>query len=360
MVSRVRQALVGGATFSVALGIGFVMQNGDALAARFTSEAPQPSGLSMPQATSDLAVSTEPLAITVPQDAPVSQVPADEISGPAPALMAEIFVPAEVAPPVMEVPEVQLAALGDETLLSDVVPDAGSSDVIAETTCKVSLGAETGAAAMVTLTLAAPCAPKTAVTIHHQGMMFTIMTDAEGSAQIDVPALAEVSVFLAAFDNGPGAAATTMVPEVVGYDRAVLQWQGANGLGLHALEFGAAYGEAGHVWAEAARDAAIVESGTGGYLTRLGDVAAPNALLAEVYTFPSTTAAQDGQVDLTVEIEVTDANCGRDIAAQSIQISPNTLPSALDLTMTLPDCDSVGEFLVLNAMLHNVVVAANN
>ncbi len=38
-MSRINQYVVATATFSVALGIGFVMQNGDALAARF-SEAP--------------------------------------------------------------------------------------------------------------------------------------------------------------------------------------------------------------------------------------------------------------------------------------------------------------------------------
>ena len=359
MVSRVRQTLVGGATFSVALGIGFVMQNGDALAARFTNEAPTASGLSMPQAAGDLAVAAEPHGIRMPDDVAVSHIPSDEVTGPAPALAAAVVLPAEVPPPVMELPPVQLAALGDDAILNDVMPDTGSSNVVAAPDCEVSLQAETGAAAMVELTLDAPCAPETAVTIHHQGMMFTIMTDAEGTAQVEVPALAEVSVFLAAFETGPGAAATTMVPELIGYDRAVLQWQGANGLELHALEFGAAYGEAGHVWAEAARDTAIIDSGTGGYMTRLGDVTAPNPLIAEVYTFSSNSAAQDGQIDLSVEIEVTETNCGRDISAQSIQISPDALPSALDLTMTLPGCDAVGEFLVLNAMLHNVVVAAN-
>ena len=358
MVSRVRQVLVGGATFSVALGIGFVMQNGDALAARFADEVPPVSGLSMPQVAVAPVASEQPLAITVPEDVAISQVSTVEVVGPSPALAAAVVMPSEVAPPAMELPEVQLAALGSESILSGVVPEAANSDVVAGPDCDVSLKAETGAAAMVMLTLSAPCAPENAVTFHHQGMMFTLMTDAAGAAQVEVPALAEVSVFLAAFENGPGAAATTMVPEILTFDRAVLQWQGANGLELHSLEFGADYGDAGHVWADAPRDASIVGNGAGGYLTRLGDPSAPNPLIAEIYTVPSNSAAQDGQVDLSVEIEVSEANCGRDISAQSIQVSPDAMPTALDLTMTLPGCDSVGEFLVLNAMLHNVVVAS--
>ena len=47
-MSRARQFIMAGGTFSVALGIGFVMQNGDALAGRFAEEVPVPTVLSQP------------------------------------------------------------------------------------------------------------------------------------------------------------------------------------------------------------------------------------------------------------------------------------------------------------------------
>ena len=33
-------------------------------------------------------------------------------------------------------------------------------------------------------------------------------------------------------------------------------------------------------------------------------------------------------------------------------------PSAIDLTMTLPDCDAIGEFLVLKNMFEDLTLAA--
>jgi len=61
---------------------------------------------------------------------------------------------------------------------------------------------------------------------------------------------------------------------------------------------------------------------------------------------------------LTVEVEVTQENCGREIAAQSIQLNAGLEPSAIDLTMTLPDCNAIGEFLVLKNMFEDLTLAA--
>ena len=100
-------------------------------------------------------------------------------------------------------------------------------------------------------------------------------------------------------------------------------------------------------------------AGPAAMLPPLGADSAENALMAEIYTFPAGAAAQDGTVDLTVEAEVTAANCGRDVAAQSIQIMPGAEPAVMDLTMTMPDCSAVGEYLVLNNMLQDLTLAAN-
>lgn len=352
-MARGRQILVAGGTFSVALGIGFVMQNGDALAGYFSPEDTQHSIAAQPLATPDDTgagvIVADGAGIASEQDAGLQEALATPMAEDAPATTMTLAAVDAVLDdlPMLDVPAMEMP----------VFDPAEMTDEVATLQCDAAMSATTGAGGMVQLVLDAPCAPDAAVVIHHQGMMFTILTDMAGQATVTVPALAEVSVFVAAFNDGSGAAATAMVPDLAAIDRAVLQWQGEEGLQLHAFEFGANYGDAGHVWAGAPREASA--GADGGFLIRLGDPAAVNPLIAEVYSFPSGQSPRGGAISLSVEAEVTEANCGREIAAQSLQIAPGEAPSALDLTMTMPGCDALGEFLVLHGMLHDLQLAEN-
>ena len=160
--------------------------------------------------------------------------------------------------------------------------------------CEVAVSAETLAAAMVEVTVKAPCMANDRFTVHHNAMVFTATTDDTGERRLIVPALSETAVFIAKFATGESAVARAEVTALEYYDRAVVQWRGKGKLQLHALEYGAAYGEDGHVWADAPRDMAEAASGTGGFLTRLGDAGVPSPRLAEVYTFPSGTTPRGG------------------------------------------------------------------
>lgn len=240
--------------------------------------------------------------------------------------------------------------------------ESGPADMPAEEPapqfeCEFDLQARAIAAAMVTLELSAPCMINERFTLHHNGMMFTGVTDAMGSSELVVPALARQAVFIVAFPNGDGAVADAEVTSLDYYDRVVLQWQGATGLQIHALEFGAAYGEGGHVWMDAAKDRATAAVGEGGFLTRHGAGELDGALMAEVYSFPTGLTAQAGDVRLSVEAEVTGANCGRDVEAQSIQIAAGEAPRVQDLTLAMPECNTTGDFLVLKNLLDDLKIA---
>ena len=80
--------------------------------------------------------------------------------------------------------------------------------------------------------------------------------------------------------------------------------------------------------------------------------------MAEIYTFPSGMTAVSGDIVLNVEAEVTARNCGRSVAAQSIQISPISDPTIMDLTMAMPECVAIGEYLVLKNMFEDLTLAA--
>lgn len=419
-MSRINQYVVATATFSVALGIGFVMQNGDALAARF-SDAPSAAAVPEPQQVAmtvpaavarpapregtaawmvrqkiDTGVTEAILAAAAARSAEASSAPAEIVpavvtEAPAvtempaePEIVLAAASAAEDAAPVMVAPEMQIdtapatALTGVDPVMPEVteapvlqaaletdavpelpgLPEAVPAPEAAAPSCDVTLTAVAMPAALVDLSLSAPCSPSARAAIHHQGMTFTIVTDDTGAARATVPALAEGAVFMADLGDGGGAVAAVTVPDLAGFDRAVLQWQGAVGPEIHALEFGARYGEPGHVWHGAPRTADVALAGSGGFLMRLGDGLGLNPHMAEVYTFPSGTTQQSGEVAFTVETPVTDATCGQDLTAQTIQVSPGAEPFAFDLTMAVPDCQFTGEILVLRDMILDLTVVA--
>lgn len=224
--------------------------------------------------------------------------------------------------------------------------------------CAADLTGELRASAMVALTLTAPCLPHSRVTLHHTGMMFTILTDDRGVAKIDVPALSEKSVFLAMTEDGNGAALEIDVDTVELYDRTVVQSRGISGIGLHALEYGADYDSDGHVWSGAPRAAEVASAGEGGFILRLGDPTLANANIAEVYTFPSVTARSGGDVRINVEIDVTDTNCGRVIEGETIQVSRGAQPKVSELNVTMPECEAVGDILLLKNLVNDLKIAS--
>jgi len=220
--------------------------------------------------------------------------------------------------------------------------------------CKVTATAMPVAMAMVDLDISASCFTNERVTIHHNGMMFTQVTDEAGQLFVSVPALSDRAVFIIAFGDGKGTVALTNVPALANYERVVVQWTGNAGFQIHAREFGAAYGEVGHVWSGATSDAPL----GAGFVTRLGDADTLAPQMAEIYTFPSGATAKSGVVALSVEAEVTQANCGRDISAQSLEIRGRSTLRTRDLVMAMPNCTALGDFLVLNNLVDDLKIVA--
>lgn len=314
-----RNALLG-LTLLAALGIGFVMQTSAAERHAQTPEAPlEVTGIKLTAA----------------------------------AATPELIV----APSVAEAaPEPTLAAADTTDTALDEDPMEAS---VAELPCAIEMSALPGPAAMVALSLEASCLPNERVTIHHNGLMFSEMTNDAGSLDLVVPALSPRAVFIASFVSGNGAVAQIDVASLKAYDRTVVQWKGNTGLGLHALEFGASYFADGHVHAAAPGTATSTVSGESGLLVQLGRSELDTPLLAEVYTFPSQMTKTEGNVSLSVEAEVTAANCGRQVDAQTLEVHQSSDIKVQDLTLFMPDCATVGDFLVLKNLLEDLTIAAN-
>lgn len=318
-----------GGTFVCALGIGYFMQNAagqndpaapvsDAVArAEFKplSESILPTGS---------GVEVSALA-TIPQD-----------------------------PASMRMPS---AAPFDVASLVDSPAEAGFDPSAAA--CAVTANAAVEAGAMVRFSVSAPCFPNERAVIHHNGMMFTDVTNDAGEIETMVPALSEQAFMMVEFASGDGAVASVTVSSLMFYDRVVLQWSGSTGLQLHAREYGAEYGADGHVWSGATRDVSAAALGEGGFITLLGDADTLAPRMAEVYTFPTGTASRAGDIDLSVEAEVTAQNCGQDIEGQAIEVNAAERVRTQYLTLAVPDCTTIGDFLVLNNLVDDLKIALN-
>jgi len=127
---------------------------------------------------------------------------------------------------------------------------------------------------------------------------------------------------------------------------------------LSAYEDDAKFGDDNHIHADTPGDIDRLEMAVGGYLVRLGDGSVSNGLMAEVYTFPTGMMGTAPDVMLVAEAEITSVNCGQELNVQSIQVFPNGDTAALDLTMIMPECDAVGDFLILQNMFEDLTLAS--
>jgi len=351
-----RRILTAGGTFACALGIGFIMQN----------TASTPNG-AVPENSVQVAslAATAPLKVTGNPEKNAAAAPRDTQRQTPQEQTAVTFksamnpAPPKSAPQPKRLPSQPVdramvipASLTDQPIakLPNDVPAPGFS-------CDIEMTANVQAAAMVEVLLNAPCMANERFTLHHNGMMISEVTNDDGQIRINVPALSTAAVFMASFVNGKAAMVSATVDTLEYYDRAVVQWQGESGLQLHAFEFGADYDGAGHIWANTKGDLEQAVNGKSGVMSRLGADHLRAAYMAEVYTFPSGLAQQSGDVALNVEAEVTQANCGRDISAQSLEVSGAGPLRVRDLELAMPGCNAIGDFLVLKNMLNDMKIA---
>ncbi|WP_299563136.1 hypothetical protein [uncultured Sulfitobacter sp.] len=334
------------ATLAIAVGIGFVMQRSQS-ADTLSADAPSTGGEVLANADAAL-LNVEDIILTSAEFDTTIQKPRQE----------EKIVPVSV-PEIVPPEDVRTNAMNAPASASAADPLAEKMISNTDTACPVDARARPVAAAMVNLTLTAPCLPNERVTVHHSGLLFNQTTDADGSLDITLPALARNAMFIVAFSDGEGGVAQATVEDVSEFDRVGVQWKGDIGFELHAREYGAGYGDEGHVWSGAARDMSYAVTGQGGYITRLGDPDIPDGLMAEIYTFPPDNAERAGTVDLSVETEVATNNCGFEIEAQTLQMQGGGSILSKDVTLSVPDCEAAGNFLVLNNLFEDLKVAIN-
>lgn len=304
-MSRLKKAVAAMGTFSVALGIGFIMQYDDAAASRFDNDN-DGHGHSHP---SEAAQSVQTGSVF-----PQMMTPDD-------------------TDPVISPNTISLASLSEAPI--DTQLDIGQLSVPTPGSCAVRASAAPTSDAMVVLTVSSACNVGSSFVIHHQGMMFSEMVGENGITTVTVPALSENASFFVSFPDGRDAAVTIPVPEVSDFERVVLQWEGPSSLAIASDD----------------QDAL-------GYSSILGNDIAGNGLFAHVYSYPTGKINASEPVGIHVRAGVTDAHCGGVLTAQSLQFLPEDGLTTKDIRVTLPTCDELGTFLELKKIYQDLTLRA--
>jgi hypothetical protein len=200
---------------------------------------------------------------------------------------------------------------------------------------------------MVALTLRAPCDGGARVVLSHGGLTVTERLDANGRLSVMIPALEQTGRFEIRFGNGRSVAVMHPVPDLATVRRFAVQWLGLDGIVLHGFENGADFGQPGDI--SPSQPGPIA---SGGWLVSLGEFGVESPLLAQIYTYPA-----QGEADVVIEAQVTAANCAQDMMGQTIS-SQDGAAQVVDLTLAMPDCSAVGEFLVLKNLASDMKLAA--
>ena len=372
-------------TVLAAAATAHLMQRGSDSGANLSAMGPAQAAVITPAAAPPAARIQNTVTVITPKPAPVPQEIVAATPNPHPDAIAVTFAAATVddvpttdaltfpnmpRPPADAIMPKPLPALGPElrarmASISPVVeqPAAPAAPEVKRSefglTCGALLTATPKDAAMVGLTLTDPCRSSESFTVQHGDLIFKATLDNLGTYMADIPAIYSTASFLVTFSDGLQAEAEIDIPMTDDLERVALISAGQTGLQIHALEFGADYEEPGHVWSGNPRNPASAARAGGGFVTTLGDASLPDAMLAEVYTFPANTRQQEGVVRLSIETEVTSYNCAKDISGQTLQKGANGAMRPVTLTLAMPDCDAIGEFLVLKNLLRDLKIASN-
>lgn len=269
---------------------------------------------------------TAPLtAVPKPVPTAVSAKPASPAPSETPQATAAVEAPAAKAPAAK-------------------APVAQAPAAVAADTCSATLSATALPGAVLSLGLVAPCDGGARVVLRHGGLAVTGQLSAAGTLFTTLPAMEAKGEVQAMFPDGTTVRAAAAV-NLADIRRMAVQWQADDAFALQIYENGATFGAPGHVSAERP----VGE----GRVHVLGDATVDLPLLAQVYTWPAAPT----KVEVTIEAAVTAKTCNREILGEALE-SDGGRVTATDITLAMPECSGVGDFLVLNNLAGGTTLAA--
>lgn len=223
--------------------------------------------------------------------------------------------------------------------------------------CAVWLVVTAAPSAMLDVSVYAPCDHDSSVELTHAGLTFDARIGHDNQLVRQIPALSEEGAVTLRMPDGREQTDVVLVPDLAGIDRIALQWTAPAALSLHAYEFGAHFGDAGHIHAGNPQGPG---NPSRGFMTVLGDPLQPGARMAQVYSYPTGQSPENGQVTLEIEVPVTDATCGKVVSAHALELNGvRGSGQVRTLNVEMPECDGTGGFVVLPGVLPGLQIALN-
>lgn len=208
--------------------------------------------------------------------------------------------------------------------------------------CDPTLHLDAAPAAMLALSVQAPCEAGKTVTLAHGPLRLTESLGPEGTLTLHLPALAgqaEVALTLA---DGRTVTGQATVPDFEDHARLVVDWAGPARLDLHAYAGGAGWGEAGHM----RQDGPI--SPQTGFVSALGQ---NGAAQARVFTWPAGLGPHAAEIALEAELAITPETCGRSFQARVHLIRADGPVLEHRIDMRMPACSAPGGFVLLGDLI---------
>jgi len=349
-VDMKRRLARGIAVIAIALGAGQLVQS-------MSGKAPPPRAaenqISNPPKAIERVAATEIGEKPVPMVALEAPAPAKAApSKPMAPVMASVTAPAAETPAPKPKPgTLAETAPAAPTPMAEITTKAKLADA-----CPISLELSNADSALIAVTLIAPCHADERVVLKHAGLTVTAKTTLTGALFTDLPALVQDAQVEVMFKDSTSVAASVAVPELAGLRRFAVQWQQDDAFQLHGFEDGSDFGGPGDVSAATPHQPIAGAPAKGGFLTLLGDATTDLPMLAQVYTYPKDNKIKP---EIVVEAAVTEATCGREVLGQTLQTTADAVKVS-DMSLAMPDCDAVGDYLVLKNLVPDMTIASSN
>lgn len=216
--------------------------------------------------------------------------------------------------------------------LVSITPVAATTPVSGTDHCQPRMELTAAPGAMILMSLSAPCNRNERIIVRHSGLSFTTRTEPSGGARILLPALkteAMVAVYMADAHLVLGKVA---VPDAASYARYAVTWEWPAEVELRATDGDKVLvGTAASFGGETQR---VISLGT-------SDVQAP--VKAHVY---SAFGPDLGSVNLTGELRITPASCGRTLRLETVYSADGQV-SVQEQEVAVPLCGTAGDILLL-------------
>ncbi len=219
--------------------------------------------------------------------------------------------------------------LGD---LVGITPVAATTPRDEGNQCQPSLQLAALPDAMIQVSLNAPCNPAERIILRHSGLSFATRTQADGRVALTLPALKTDAMVAVYMQDSRLVLGKVTVADASAYARFAVVWEQPADIELRVTD----------------GDKVLVGSTATGFaddqrVIALGSPSVQSPVLARVYSVPGQTL---GQADITGELRITPASCGRTLRVETV-FSANGIAATTERDIPVPLCGTSGDILVL-------------